>query len=139
MQKKYLQLFSFLGLMLAGLGSALPVWAQPAPPCDPGAGGINLGDCLRLSDDSLVSSVYNNPASLVNLLARNLFVVAGVFLFGLMLMAGLKIIAGGKGGKQGLDEAKTMLTSVAIGFAIMFAAYWIVQIVKILTGANIVL
>ncbi len=127
------------GLVITATQLTSTVWAQPAPPCDPGSGGINLGDCLRLSDDSLVSSVYNNPAALVNLLARNLFVVAGVFLFGLFLLAGLKIIASGKGGKQGLDEAKTMLTSVAIGFAIMFAAYWIVQIVKIITGANIVL
>ncbi len=139
MKKKYLHLLTVGGLVAGWIKSTTIVWAQPSPPCDPGAGGINLGDCLRLSDDSLVSSVYNNPATLVNLLARNLFVVAGVFLFGMMLVAGLKIIASGKGGKQGLDEAKTMLTSVAIGFAIMFAAYWIVQIVKILTGANIVL
>ncbi|MBP7875379.1 hypothetical protein KA012_00090 [Candidatus Woesebacteria bacterium] len=92
---------------------------------------VNLGDCLRLGNDEAVSSVYTTPAFLVNLLVRNLFVIAGmVFLF-LIFLAGFKMISGGK---KGFEEAKTIATSAVIGLVIMISAYWIVQLVGYLTG-----
>lgn len=104
--------------------------------CNPGSGFIPLGDCLKLSDDTKVSETYTTPAFLVNLLVRNLFVVAGTILFFMILLAGFKFIAGGK---KGLDDAKQIMTAALIGFLLMFSAYWIVQIVKLITKTNIVL
>ena len=104
--------------------------------CNPGSGFIPLGDCLKLSDDTKVSETYTTPAFLVNLLVRNLFVVAGIILFFMILLAGFKFIAGGK---KGLDDAKQIMTAALIGFLLMFSAYWIVQIVKLITRTNIVL
>ena len=110
--------------------------AQGEDPCTPGqnGGGINLSSCLKLSDDSLVSEVYNNPAVLVNLLVRNIFLLAGIILFLLIIFAGYKLIMGGK---QGMEEAKKIATSAVAGFLIMFSAYWIVQLITLLTGVNI--
>ena len=104
--------------------------------CDPGRGGVNLGSCLRLSDDSRVSDRYYYPATLVNLIVRNLFVAAGVILFLMIIIAGVKFISGGK---KGVDEAKTIISTALAGFIIMFAAYWIVQLIQYITGADIVL
>ncbi len=104
--------------------------------CNPGSGFIPLGDCLKLSDDTKVSETYTTPAFLVNLLVRNLFVVAGIILFFMILLAGFKFIAGGK---KGLDDAKQIMSAALIGFLLMFSAYWIVQIVKLITRTNIVL
>ncbi|MCA9372598.1 hypothetical protein KC921_00700 [Candidatus Woesebacteria bacterium] len=110
----------------------------PTPPsgCDPGSGFIPLGDCLKLSDDTKVSDTYTTPAFLVNLLVRNIFVAAGVVLFFMILLAGFQFLAGGK---KGAENAKQIATATAVGFALMFSAYWIVQIVKLLTKTNIIL
>ena len=104
--------------------------------CNPGSGFISLGDCLYLSTDTKVSETYTTPAFLVNLLVRNLFVVAGTLLFFMILLAGFKFIVGGK---KGLDDAKQIMTAALIGFLLMFSAYWIVQIIKLITRTNIVL
>lgn len=103
-------------------------------PCGAGQGGINLGDCLKLSDGTRVSEVYDSPAFLVNLIVENLFVVAGVIFFLLLVVAGFKFITGGQ---KGAEDAKGIIQTALIGFVIMFAAYWIIQIVVLLTGINI--
>lgn len=104
--------------------------------CDPGKGGVPLGSCLKLSNSQPVQDVYTNPAFLVNLLVDNLFVVAGLAIFFMTLLAGFFFITGGK---KGLDQAKQILLAVLVGFGIMFGAYWIVQIVQSLTGADILI
>lgn len=109
-----------------------PVFAQ----CTPGAGGIDLGTCLKLSNSQEIREVYSNPAFLVNLIIRNVFALGGIVLFFLILLAGFKFL---KGGQKGVEEAKTVITTALLGFVIMFSAYWIVQIVKLVTGAEIVI
>ena len=109
------------------------VFAQESP-CGAGEGGINLGDCLKLSDSTNVSDVYTDPAFLVNLIVRNMFVVAGVIIFLMFMLAGYKFITKGK---EGIEDAKRTVNISLLGFSIMFAAYWIVQIVSLLTGVNI--
>lgn len=114
------------------------VYAQNLPgdpsPCGAGRGGINLGDCLKLSDSTRVSEVYDSPAFLVNLIVENLFVIAGVIFFLLLVVAGFKFITGGQ---KGAEDAKGIIQTALIGFVIMFASYWIVQIVSLLTGVSI--
>lgn len=105
-----------------------------AAPCNAGAGGINLGECLRLSDDTAVQDVYTTPAFLINLIVRNVFVFAGIIIFLLIVYAGFKLITGGK---KGAEDAKTIITNAGIGFLIMFTAYWVVQFIKIVLGVEI--
>lgn len=114
--------------------SPTPVLAQPVPGDTDAA--IPLGDYLKLSDNTKVSEVYDTPAFLVNLIVRNLFVVAGIILLVIGLYAGFQYITGGR---KGMDNAKQMLTAAAVGFILMFSAYWIVQIIKIVTGTEILL
>ena len=101
--------------------------------CEAGEAGVNLADCLTLADGSKVSEVYNQPTVLVNLLISNIFIVAGFILFFLLIVAGYKFISGASKGK---DEAKEMLEAALVGFIIMFSAYWVIQIIKIVTGID---
>lgn len=101
--------------------------------CDPGSGGINLGDCLILKNNKTVAEVYDSPAFLVNLITENIFRVAGIVLMFMMLMAGFKFVTGGK---KGAEDARGILTSAIAGFIIMFSAYWVIQIIKLL-GINV--
>ena len=112
--------------------------ASTAADCEAGSvGGTNpvaLGDCLKLGDNTSVSTVYTSPAFLVNLVVRNLFVFAGIIILFLIFYAGFKMISGGK---KGLDEAKTITVNAVIGLVIMICAYWIVQVVGYLTGTPV--
>lgn len=128
-------------------GPANPL-PPPDPGLDPGAGGgaagagavtdegIDLGSVFTLGADSTksVASVYLKPAVLVNLIVRNLFIIAGIILFFIILFVGFKFNYQGTKGK---DEAKTILTTAITGFIVMFVAYWIIQILEIITGMQI--
>jgi len=107
---------------------------ETASSCEPGTGGINLGNCLQLTGDKTVSSVYDTPAFLVNLVVKNMFALAGIILFVMIFIAGFKFVTKGK---EGLEDAKKIITSATIGFILMFSAYWIVQIVSLLTGVKV--
>ena len=112
----------------------IPTAFAQESPCEAGSGGINLGDCLKLTDGNTVSSVYDTPATLVNTLVANMFAITGVILFVMIFVAGFKFVTKGK---DGMEDAKKILTNSFIGFIVMFSAYWIVQIVSLLTGINI--
>jgi len=101
---------------------------------DPGAGGVNLSDCLQLGTGKTVKEVYDKPAVLVNTIVKNVFVVAGIIIFITFLYAGFKLISDTTKGK---DEAKSILTTAIKGLIIMFAAYWVVKILAVVTGAPI--
>ena len=122
-------LFGLIPIVYAQLGSLLAI-----SPCGAGSGTVDLGDCLKLSDSTRVSTVYHSPAVLADLLTGNLFVVAGVIFFLFLIVAGFKFITGGQ---KGAEDAKNILTTALVGFVVMFAAYWIIQIVVLLTGVTI--
>lgn len=107
--------------------------------CSPGSGNINLSDCLLLAGKTSgggirVSFAYNNPADLVKIVTNNLFAISGVIFFLMIVLAGWNFIAKGK---DGVESAKKIMTTAVIGFVVMFAAYWIVQIISVLTGGGI--
>ncbi len=102
--------------------------------CDPTRPNVNLGDCIDLGNGQSLGEVYSTPSILVNTLVRNLFVFAGIILFFMIMFAGFKFISQGTKGK---DEATSILTTAIIGFIIMFAAYWVIQILQILTGMSL--
>jgi hypothetical protein len=101
----------------------------------PGAGGVNLGNYLKLKDGSNVSDIYDTPSKLVNLIVSNLFVLAGIILFVFIILAGFKFISASD--SKGKDESKSIITGVLIGFLVMFSAYWIIQIIEGITGVQI--
>ncbi len=74
-------------------------------------------------------------ADLVSVILRNSFVIAGILLLFLMIFGGISIMFGaGSGNPESAGRGKKAITSAVIGFAIIFAAYWIVQIIEIITG-----
>jgi hypothetical protein len=130
MKKRVLLLVGFLFLSLA-----FNIGIKQVSAGEIGAGTTyDLFDTFKLRNDSLVSSVYNKPSDLINLIVKLLFVAAGIVLFFMVIMAGFSMI---KGDSKDKDKAKTTLTSALMGFIVMFAAYWIMQIIQLLTGMSI--
>lgn len=108
-----------------------PVYAA----CSPGSDEpFNLGDCLKLSGDQPISEKYTDIGFLINLIVQNIFVLGTIILFFMLVYAGFRFVVGGK---KGLDDSKAIMTTAIAGFLIMFTSYWIVQLIKIITGIDI--
>lgn len=103
--------------------------------CDLSEKNLDLAECFTLGTGKTVQEVYTDPATLVNLIVRNVFVLAGIILFAMILFAGFKFISGASG--KAVEESKNILQTVIIGFLVMFSAYWIIQIIEVLVGTQI--
>jgi ABC-type Na+ efflux pump permease subunit len=105
--------------------------------CEDVNGGVDLGCKFTLGvGEASVKDVYSTPADLINVLTNNLMVLAGIILFFMIILAGFKFLQDTAKGKE--EAAKIMKTAI-IGFIVMFSAFWIVQIIKVITGTEIIL
>lgn len=105
--------------------------------CFTGTGSLDLAQCFLLRPGGpTVAQTFNEPSDIVNLVVSNIFVLAGVLLFGMIILAGFKFSLQGPKGK---DEGKTILQAVVMGFLVMFSAYWIVRVIELLIGDKILL
>ena len=130
-------IFNFIiALILIFLIVPAPIAAQ-APPIEPKNSNLDLLNAFTggRNNPDKIKNLYRSPAGLVNLIVRNLFVLAGLLLFVNMLWAGFKFIHSGAKGK---DEAKSIFTVSIVGFILMFTAYWLVQIISLITGTNLI-
>jgi len=96
----------------------------------------NLGDCLKLTDSQTVGTAYPSASSLLNNLIPNIYVAAGIVIFFMILFGGYTIIVGGSDTHK-LDEGKKTITSAIIGLVVLFASYWIIQLIQVITGVPI--
>jgi hypothetical protein len=65
-----------------------------------------------------------------------LLTIAGLILFGMLVMGGFTMLAGAAD-KEAQEKGKKMVTSSLTGFFIIFAAYWIAQILQVIFKINI--
>lgn len=81
---------------------------------------------------------FGTLGELLSVLLPNLYILAGVLLFVLLIFGGLAVISGGQqGDSRKTGEGATAVTAALIGFLIIFASYWIIQIIETVTGFKI--
>lgn len=82
-------------------------------------------------------SPFTDLGSLISTLLPNIFIIAGVIFFVLLIFGGLSfIINAGKGESEAAGKGKNMITWAIIGFILIFASIWIIQIVGFITGID---
>lgn len=81
-----------------------------------------------------VKDIYSTPTSLVNVIVQNLMVLGGIILVLMLIVAAFKFFQDTTKGKE---EAMNIVKTALIGFIVMFSAYWIVQIIQVITGTDI--
>ncbi len=86
--------------------------------------------------DRGVSSLYPNLAAFLNLFVPLAFIVAGLIFLFLLIGGGFAIIASG-GNAKNMEQGKNQIVTAVLGLVVIFAAYWIVQIVELITGVQI--
>ena len=78
----------------------------------------------------------DNLGSIVNAFLPTLMTLAGLILFGMLVMGGFTMLAGAAD-KESQEKGKKMITSSLTGFFIIFLAYWIAQILQVIFKVNI--
>lgn len=69
---------------------------------------------------------------------KNIYILTGIVLFIMIVVGGVGMIANAGNAEKQKQSSQT-ITSAVIGYLIMFAAYWIVKIIEIITGKTIFL
>lgn len=106
---------------------------------------INIGDKLFGNESRggfggsfLPFQRLSGIGDFVSLFVRGAFVLAGIIILFFFIMAGIGMIAGAGGSDpQKMEQSKKTATSALIGFIVVFASYWIVQLIGQFTGINI--
>ena len=92
-----------------------------------------------------IGSTFGSPigqtvglGDLVSIILSNAIIFAGVIMVFLLIFGGISIIIGaGQDNPEAAARGKQAATTAVIGFIIIFAAYWIIQIIEAMTGLQI--
>tara|TARA_Y100000310_G_C20296301_1_gene629566 strand:+ start:192 stop:518 length:327 start_codon:yes stop_codon:yes gene_type:complete len=97
---------------------------------------VNLGETLWGNDN--LGDTFPNLSTLVSLILNNSLTIVGVLLLALLIFGGLTFImgAGGDDPKK-VQQGQKTITNALLGFIIVFLAYFIIQIIEVLTGLEI--
>lgn len=91
-----------------------------------------------MGTDRNLNETYPNIGSLVIVLLQNAYTLIGLILLVLLIFGGLMFIIGaGSDDQKKAAQGKAVITDALIGFAVVFLAYFIIQIVEVVTGLRI--
>ena len=96
---------------------------------------FNLGDCLTLQSGN-ASTEYTSLGTLINNIVPNIYIAAGLIIFVMVLVGGFSIMSSGSDSHK-LEDGKKVISSAIIGLLVLFASYWIIQIIQVVTGVPI--
>src|SRR5579864_5483397 len=81
----------------------------------------------------------NTLGDLVSLIIKIGFVVSGVLILFFIVFAGFQIIVGaGQNNPEAAKKGQQAASAAAIGFAVVFTAYWIVRLIGLITGLTLI-
>jgi len=92
---------------------------------------------VAIKDIFTPATSFPTIGSLVNVLLRNSLVIAGVICLVLLISGGFSFIVSAGGDAKAKEKGKNTITSALTGLVLIIAAYWIIQIIEIITGINI--
>ena len=100
---------------------------------------VNIGDTFKIGGGEGIGqtgSGYETIGGFISSILPNVYIVAGLILLFLLLFGGITTIINSDN-PEAQERGKAAITSALIGFLIIFASYWIIQIIQVLTGVNI--
>lgn len=81
---------------------------------------------------------YSSLSQIIGPLLKNSLTLAGIIFLALIIFGGIGMIASaGSGDQKKAEQSQKTITSAIIGFIVVFSAYFIIQIITVLTGVEI--
>ena len=99
---------------------------------------VNIGEELKLQENTPIDSVaqFQGVGALISSWLPNIYILGGILVLILIIASGFMWITNA-GDIKKIEESQKILTFAIMGFIFLFASYWIIQIVQILTGVPI--
>jgi uncharacterized membrane protein len=92
---------------------------------------------IGISEIYKPTNKFNTIGDLVNVILPNVYMLAGVILFILLLFGGFGVIMGAGNDDPKQAASGRQATMAVIGFLVIFASFWIIRIIETLTGVKI--
>ncbi len=92
---------------------------------------------VQIANEFSPARSFPTFGSLVSTLVVNIFVLGGVVAFLFLIFGGVKIILSAGGDSKSLSSGKATVTAAILGLFIIVFSYWIVQIIEIITGIDL--
>jgi len=84
------------------------------------------------------AGTFDNFGSIVSVVVKNAFVLAGVISFVLLIVGGFGVItSAGSGDAKQMEQAKKSVTGAVIGLIVVITSVFIVQIIAKITGSTV--
>jgi hypothetical protein len=93
---------------------------------------------LKLEGNNTIAADLSTPGGIVSRLLLFLFPIAGLILFAMIVWGGFEILSGSVQGSKGIEAGKNRITAAIVGFLLLFATYWMAQIIEVIFGILIV-
>ena len=90
-------------------------------------------DLTNLQTETGVRAQLTSVGTLISEFLKYLFPLAGLILLLYLLAGGFQLMTSA-GDPKKMQEAKSKITNALVGFIIVFAAYWLVQIAGYILG-----
>ena|SRR3972149_3480626 len=100
---------------------------------------FNIKDELLIKPSVSIGKTIYETGKLFDVLSviiKNLYILAGIILFFFIVIGGLGMIINAGNPEKQKQGSKTV-TSAVFGYLIMFAAYWLIKIISIIFGVEI--
>jgi TRAP-type C4-dicarboxylate transport system permease small subunit len=98
---------------------------------------VNIGSETPLANNKTLN-FYSNTSQIVSPLLKNFLTIAGIIFVILIIAGGIGMMASaGKNDPKKAEASQKTITSAIIGFVVVFCAYFIIQIIEVLTGVKI--
>lgn len=89
-----------------------------------------------LKQEGNLADELSTPAGIINRFLDYLFPIAGFILFLMIVWGGFEMMTGALN-KKSAESGKQRVTAAVIGFMLLFASYWIAQIIEAIFGIQI--
>lgn len=99
---------------------------------------VNIGEKFEFGPEKGIEKVFPNLGTLISTLLPNIYILAGVVFFFLLIFGGFGLIMGAGGGDpQKTEQGKKAVTMAVVGFLIIFLSYWLIQLIEVITNLDI--
>ncbi|MFZ1721052.1 MAG: hypothetical protein WAU07_00950, partial [Microgenomates group bacterium] len=94
---------------------------------------IGGGETIEENAASDFATDLSTPGGIVTRLLEFAFPLAGLILFLMIVWGGFEILTGAAT-KKSVDAGKQRITAALLGFLLLFATYWIGQLLEVVFG-----
>lgn len=97
---------------------------------------FDLKDAFYGTDGKNPIKDIDSPYAFISSILPNIYIISGILLLIYLVFGGIMIVSSA-GNPDGSSKGKQIITNAIMGFVIIFTSYWIIQIIEIITGIQI--